>query len=132
MTVKGAEYPDYPDYPDYGGACCVNETRTVNSLTGGEKGVKPARFSLVPPQPMWEVARVYGYGSTKYAPRNWERGYDWTKSIDALERHLSLFKQGQDIDDESGLHHLAHAVFHCLALIEWGRTHPELDDRSLK
>jgi hypothetical protein len=106
------------------------ELRTRNTETGGEKGVKPERFSLIPPRPMEEVARVYGAGSIKYSPRNWELGYEWSKSMDALERHYNAFKRREDFDPESGLHHLAHAVFHCLALMEWTLTHPELDDRS--
>jgi hypothetical protein len=106
------------------------EVRITNQLTGGEKCAKPEKFSLIPPRPMAEVARVYGYGAGKYAPRNWERGYEWSLSIDAGERHWNHFKEGLDRDSDSGLHPLAHVVFHCLALMEWERTHPELDDRQ--
>jgi hypothetical protein len=108
----------------------IEEVRTRNEVTGGEKGVKPERFSLIPVRPMEEVARVYGAGASKYAPRNWERGYEWSKSMDALERHYQAWKRREDYDPESGLHHLAHAVFHCLALMQWTLTHPELDDRA--
>lgn len=111
------------------GRIVQDEVRIVNEKTGGAKGAKLERFSLIPPGPMAEVARVYGKGAQKYAPRNWEKGYDWTLSIDALERHVNEFKAGRNRDKDDGLHPLAHAVFHCLALIEWAVTHPELDDR---
>lgn len=106
------------------------ETRITNVLTGGQKGSKPERFSLIPAEPLADVARVYGYGATKYAPRNWERGYNWSLSLDALGRHVNRFIAGEDLDPESGLPHLAHVVFHCFALMEWRRTHPDLDDRA--
>ena len=105
------------------------EIRTANPITGGEKGVKPARYGLIPTYPLEQLARLYGYGAKKYADRNWERGYEWSKSYDALQRHVNAFWSGEDIDPESGLPHLASAVFHCFALMEWGKTHPELDDR---
>jgi dATP/dGTP diphosphohydrolase len=106
------------------------EVRHTNEVTGGQKGMKPERFSLIPAAPMREVARVYGHGAEKYEPDNWRKGYEWTIALDALERHLNAFKGRQDIDPDSKLHHLAHAVFHCLSLMEWSVTHPELDDRA--
>lgn len=96
----------------------------------GNKDVKLPQFSLIPAYPMWEVAKVFGYGARKYEPRNWEQGIPFSSSIDALERHLALYKANQDIDIESGLPHLAHLVFHALTLMQNKHTHPELDDRS--
>lgn len=105
------------------------EVRSVNPLTGGEKGVKPERYDLIPVEPLRQVARIYGYGAAKYADRNWEQGYEWSKSYAALQRHANAFWGGEDIDPESGLPHLASVVFHALAMLEWASTHPELDDR---
>lgn len=107
-----------------------DERMVTNARTGGKKGTKLARFDLIPARPMWEVAELYGRGARKYEDRNWEKGYDYSLSIAALERHLNLYKQGEDYDPE-GQHHLASVVFHALALIEFGETHPELDDRSV-
>lgn len=105
------------------------EIRTVNSLTGGEKGVKPARFDLLPAGPLTAVATHYGIGATKYEDRNWERGYEWSKSFGALMRHAWAFWGGEDLDPETGSPHLAAVVFHALAMLEWASTHPEMDDR---
>lgn len=104
------------------------ETRTVSS-TGGEKGVKPARYDLIPAGPLRQVAEHYGKGAEKYDARNWERGYEWSKSFGALMRHAWQFWAGENIDEETGSHHGAAIVFHALALIEFGDTHPEFDDR---
>jgi len=94
----------------------VKEVRTT-SETGGQKGVKPQRMSLLPFQALARISEVYGFGEKKYAAHNWRLGYEWDKSIDALERHIGAFKDGQDNDPESGLSHIAHAGFHILTLL---------------
>ena len=101
----------------------------VTSSTGGEKGQKLARYDLLPAGPLRAVAELYGKGSEKYADRNWELGYDWSLSFAALNRHLWLFWQGEDIDPETGLPHLAAVAWHALALMEFSVKHPEFDDR---
>lgn len=105
------------------------EVRVVNETTGGEKGQKLERFDLVPAEAMADVARHYGIGARKYADNNWRRGYNWSLSLAALERHLNQFKAGDDIDDETGSPHMAAVVFHALALLTFMDEHPELDDR---
>lgn len=105
------------------------EVRIKNEVTGGEKGQKLARFDLLPTGPLWEVAELYGVGARKYAERNWERGYNWSLSYGALQRHVNLFWSGESYDKETKKHHLASVIFHALALMEFENTHPELDDR---
>lgn len=105
-----------------------DEVRTV-SATGGVKGVKPERYDLLPVGPLRAVARHYGVGAAKYDDHNWRKGYEWSKSYAALQRHLAAFWGGEDIDAETGSPHLAAVVFHCLALMEFADTHPEYDDR---
>lgn len=104
------------------------EIRSTSS-TGGEKGVKPERHSLIPVEPLNEVARHYGAGAAKYADHNWRRGYEFSKSYDAMRRHESSWWGGEDIDPETGTSHLAAVVFHAFTLMEFMKTHPEFDDR---
>ncbi len=106
-----------------------NEVRVTNPTTGGAKGSKPARFDLLPAGPLWQVAELYGEGAKKYDARNWERGYDWSLSFAALQRHAWKFWGGEDIDPETRKHHLASVCFHALAMMQFTSTHPELDDR---
>lgn len=111
------------------GGWMTNERRVTDAETGAQKGTKPERYDLIPVYPLSELARVYGKGAEKYADRNWERGYAWGLSYAAMQRHINAFWGGETYDSETGLHHLAHAMFHCAALIEYGRTHPEKDNR---
>lgn len=96
----------------------------------GVKGVKSARYDLVPPEATWLEALVYGKGAEKYAERNWEGGYEWGKSIAAIERHLALYKAGEDIDPESGLPHLAHMRWHTGTLLAFMVRGIGIDDRA--
>lgn len=115
--------------PDMRTGTIGNEVRVTDPKTGGQKGSKPERFDLLPWDALEEVARVYAFGATKYDDNNWTKGYKYSLSTAALVRHVSKFIQGQDIDEESGLHHLAHAVFHCLTLIAFGYRQRGTDDR---
>ncbi len=101
----------------------------VDPETGGRKEQREARFDLLPAGPMWDVAQHYGLGASKYEDRNWERGYSWSLSFAALQRHAWAFWSGEDADGETGTSHLAAVVFHALALMEFGETHRAGDDR---
>lgn len=112
----------------------LNETRVTDPKTGGMKGTKPERWDLFPFEALDAVARVYHYGATKYddpyvGPHNWRRGYAWSLSFAAMQRHLSLWWQGEDNDWESGHSHLAHAVWHGLTLLWFSIRHKGNDDR---
>ena len=104
------------------------EVRTT-SATGGQKGMKPERFDLVPVYPLTVLARLYAFGAEKYAAHNYRKGYEFSKSYAALIRHATQFWNGEDNDQETGLPHMASVVFHAFALIEFVERFPEFDDR---
>lgn len=91
----------------------------ITSSTGGQKGTKPERHALLPKKGIAAIARVFAFGAVKYAAHNWRRRYDWDLSIDALQRHIDAFVDGETFDPESKLPHLAHAGFHILVLLTW-------------
>jgi hypothetical protein len=118
-----------PEKDGPGGQNHVRET-VVTSASGGQKGIKPERYELLPWESLEEVARVYHYGASKYAANNWRKGYEWSLSFGALLRHVALFMMGYDVDKETGLCHMAHAAFHCLTLISFWKTKNGVDDRA--
>lgn len=65
------------------------------------------------------VGRVGTKGLEKYPPSNW-LGVEGaqTRYQSALLRHYFSYKEGVEIDDESGLPHLAHAAWNALAALE--------------
>lgn len=86
-------------------------------------------ISLVPPSAIRAIARVFGYGAKKYAPRNWERGMKWTIPYECAMRHLLAWMDGEENDKESGLPHLEHAICNLAILIEYQKTYRQGDDR---
>ncbi|ASR83430.1 hypothetical protein SEA_CHRISTIAN_47 [Arthrobacter phage Christian] len=106
----------------------VGEVRSVSS-TGAEKGVKEARFDLIPVGPLEQLAIHFGRGAQKYEPHNWRKGYELSKGYAALQRHANAWWAGENLDPEMGTSHLAAVAFHALALLELSETHPEMDDR---
>ena len=105
------------------------EVRVTDPTTGGQKGSKGARFSLFASGPLWELAEHFGVGAKKYADRNWEKGYDWHLSFDAVQRHLWQFWNGEDRDPETGSKHVIAAMWHCMALAWFMDHRREKDDR---
>jgi hypothetical protein len=104
------------------------EIRTT-SATGGEKGTKPERYDLIPIGALSQVAKLYGRGAQKYAAHNWRKGYEWSKSYAALQRHATQFWNGEDNDAEMDLPHMASVAFHALALLTFMEEQPAFDDR---
>lgn len=107
------------------------ETIVVDPVTGGKKGRKLARFSMLPWDVLRELAEHYGKGAAKYGDDNWRAGYAWSLNHDALHRHLEAWWDGEDTDPETGSSHLIAVVWHALAL-RWFQRHGRgLDDRPV-
>jgi hypothetical protein len=104
-------------------------TNTHKPVEGFKYDANKLRFDLLPTGPLQQLAEVYTMGAAKYSSRQWENGMDWSRCYAAAQRHMIAFWSGQDLDEESGLPHLAHAAFNLLALLEYAKTHPNLDDR---
>jgi hypothetical protein len=76
-----------------------------------------------------QTAAVLQFGAEKYAEHNWRKGFAWSRPLAAAMRHITAFNAGEDRDPESGLSHLAHAACCIMFLLEFEKTHQELDDR---
>lgn len=91
-------------------------------------GGKPP-LGLIPRSALVAEARVLDFGKRKYAAHNWRGGMEWSRLLDAALRHLTAWNEGEDLDPESGLNHLAHARC-CLGfLIEYQERGLGHDDR---
>jgi hypothetical protein len=66
-------------------------------------------WHLAPWDAFCAIVKVLAFGATKYAPRNWERGMDWSRVYAALQRHLTAWWMGECRDAETGMSHLWHA-----------------------
>lgn len=107
----------------------TNSETMVVSATGGKKGQKGVRLHAIPWEALAEVGKVYAFGESKYDDYNFRKGYKWSLSFDALQRHLWSFWNGENNDAESKYSHLAHAAWHCLTLLFYSLTGRGEDDR---
>jgi hypothetical protein len=88
-----------------------------------------APLSLVDRGAIEEIAQVLAFGAKKYAAHNWRGGIAYSRLLDAALRHLYAFSDGEDIDPESGLSHVAHAGCCIVFLLGMIQDRPDMDDR---
>lgn len=88
-------------------------------------------LQLVPPEFIWATGRGLTHGVKKYSAGNWalEPGFDWSRIYGGLQRHLNAFWSGEDIDPESGNHHLDHACCMLAFLVTYKEREFGNDDR---
>lgn len=86
--------------------------------TGVKHDAGKPRWSLLPWRALAQVVDVLEYGAQKYAVGNWKAVPDAeARYFDAAMRHLIARAQGERLDPESGLPHLAHACANMLFLL---------------
>lgn len=107
----------------------MSEGRKDDGLGG--TGNQKLRYDLIPVQPLADLAEVYTVGCKTYGDNNWRQGIKWSRILGAMFRHLEAFRGGEMKDKESGCYHLASVAWGAFALLEYTRTHPDLDDRIL-
>lgn len=77
------------------------------------------RYSLLPSGTVNQVIQVLEYGAVKYEIDNWQRVPSArTRYYDAAMRHIDDWWNGSEVDEESSLPHLAHAIC-CLLFLLW-------------
>lgn len=86
-------------------------------------------LAWIPAECMQGIAKVLAYGAEKYEKDNWRRGIPMSRYISAALRHIHAWNNGEDLDPESGMSHIDHAM--CgLMFVQWYIKHrPECDDR---
>jgi len=86
-------------------------------------------MDLLSREALIQTAQVLTFGAKKYTSHNWRKGIAWSRVLGAAMRHLTAFNDGEDKDPETGLSHLAHLGCCVMFLLEYEKTHKELDDR---
>lgn len=96
-------------------------------------GVTKVPLHLVPPSAKHYLAQALADGAKKYGPYNWR---DAAISISvyksALERHMDAFWDGEDFAQDSGVHHVAHAMACCALILDAMSIGKLVDDRPAK
>ncbi len=97
----------------------------------GEAGAKKTPLGLIPPSAMEEVAWVHKFGADRYGAWNWrETGVCASTYVNAILRHLNAWRDGEDLDPESGRSHIAHIATSCNILLDAAACGTLEDDRN--
>ena len=131
-------------------ACPYNEEENHLECTSGlevqhftyaepsSKGIKydegKIQWWYLPIEPIKEVLKVLHYGDKKYPADdgcNWKQVSSAKKRYySALMRHVTAWWDGEKNDQESGLHHLAHACTNVLFLLWFEmKGYPEIKEK---
>ena len=99
----------------------------------GAAGALKAPMHLIPPYATEQTSWVHKLGSEKYGPYNWrDTGVCATTYVSAIMRHLNAWRDGEDLDPESGISHIAHIATSCNILLDAGHCGTLQDDRNKK
>lgn len=103
-----------------------------SGLTAKKFDSEKPRVDLLPTRALLETSKVLAFGAEKYGENNWREGFKWSRLIGALLRHTFAFMRGEDVDEETGLSHMAHAACCVLFLLEHVLLGYGVDDRFIE
>jgi hypothetical protein len=111
MTIDHAEYDEQ----------VVERLKTAKTSRPNPKdliGVKKVpTLSVIPTAALVHMGRAMENGAEKYGPFNWrQHPVQSGIYVDACLRHLMAWMDGEEDADDSGVHHLGHAMA-CLGIV---------------
>lgn len=110
----------------------VQSTDFVPDLSNpkARQGILKCPTQYVPPIIMMHLGLAMKSGAEKYGPFNW-REDPICASIykGAMDRHLSSWFDGEDVDPGSGCHPLAHVAASCALVLDSLACESLIDDR---
>lgn len=75
-------------------------------------------LTILPLEGLIHAAKAGLFGAEKYGRYNYHKGHLNTDLLAAALRHIFKYNEGQDLDDESGVHHLGHAIFDLMMILD--------------
>jgi hypothetical protein len=111
----------------------IGDLNSTAPGSGARRNSGKVSISLLPLHLLGGCARVLMGGVIKYREWNWARGMKWSVCFDCTMRHLiKWWYLGEDIDKESGEHHLDHVMANLFFLRHYVTNHKDGDDRPPK
>jgi hypothetical protein len=97
------------------------------------QGVKKVSLTKLPAIAIAHGAHAMMDGAAKYGPYNWrDKKVIASIYVDAASRHLLSWFEGEEDAEDSGVHHLGHAIACCAILLDALETGNLVDDRPVK
>ncbi len=110
----------------------IKSSKYVDGNPKTQFGIAKPGDYYTPPIPLYEYSLAHMQGALKYGPFNWrDDPVSISTYYEAAKRHMELFKSGQEVASDTGIHHLAHAMT-CLSIIIDAQHHRTLIDDRFK
>lgn len=96
-------------------------------------GIKKPPTWYISPYAMYQWGLAALHGALKYGHFNWRHDpVSVSTYLNAAQRHLDLYKEGEQCAKDSRVHHLAHVMACCAIVIDAEKFGTLIDDRNLK
>jgi hypothetical protein len=95
-------------------------------------GASKVDFTIIPhsAKVQWALAQMDGV--TKYGAYNWRvEPVQVMTYLSAAERHLDAFREGEEVADDSLVHHLGHVMACCAIIIDAMAVGKAIDNRPV-
>ena len=79
-------------------------------------------------QVMESVIKVWHSGAEKYTAFNWMKGMPWSVPLACAQRHVMAIFRDEELDPESGEHHMAHFICNAMMLVHYTHYYQEGND----
>lgn len=127
-TIHPPVYPPDNFTREEGSSAVEHGTRPANPKQA--YGDKKVPLQLIPPAALIYMGQALKEGARKYGAYNWrENDVEVMTYIGATMRHVAAYLDREDIDPESGNHHLAHALASLAILVDSIECGVSIDNR---
>ena len=105
-------------------------TQPVDNNPKARLGALKAPLHLVPPSVKIALSEALADGATKYGAYNWrDEPISVSTYKGGLERHMDAYWDGEEFAEDSGVHHLYHALANIALMIDARSVGTLVDDR---
>ena len=106
----------------------IGDVNSAAKGSGARYNTGKVKLHMIPFETLEGEARVWEYGTQKYALGNWMKGAPWSVPFDCLMRHLTALQSGELYDKESGELHTSHILCNARMLEFYILNYPEGND----
>lgn len=86
----------------------------MSTIDGADAGKKydtdKPELHRIPAEALYALAEVFAFGAKKYGDDNWRKGIEPKRLYNAAMRHMLAWNEGEAVDSDSGISHVAHAM----------------------
>lgn len=100
-------------------------------MSGDRFNTGKPKWSLIDFDSLEGVTKVFEFGVEKYGLNNWKKGLKTVETCESALRHIKSFLNYEDFDDESGLHHIDHAIANLIIIRYMTLFNKNFDNRII-